>query len=174
MRRTPRTDHVDDMVEVLAGAFDPELLEAKALAYRLRRISHWLETEIKRELAPHEIELWELELLACLIRAPHQRLTAGELARQMQLTSGAVSNRVGRLEAKGWVLRDFALHDRRSVTVTLTEEGRSRALRVFATKTETELRLLSALPPERRRRVNDDLRTVLSDLEAGKDAVGAR
>ncbi|MFK0292497.1 MarR family winged helix-turn-helix transcriptional regulator [Streptomyces sp. NPDC090442] len=168
MRQTPRTDYVDDMVEVLADTFEPDLLEAKALAYRLRRVSHWLETEIKRELAPHDIELWELELLACLSRAPHGQLTAGELARQMQLTSGAVSNRVRRLEAKGWVLRDFAAHDRRSVTVTLTEEGRGRAMQVFATKTETELRMLSALSPAQRRRVNADLRTVLADLEAGE------
>ncbi len=79
----------------------------------------------------------------------------------MQLTSGAVTNRVAKLEAKGWVVRDFAPHDRRSVTVTLTQEGSERACDVFAIKTETELRVMSVLPIEDQRRLNGYLRTVL-------------
>ncbi|MCX4550286.1 MarR family transcriptional regulator [Streptomyces sp. NBC_01387] len=163
------TDGIDRLISTLAQTHDPALLEAKALAYRLRRVAHRLETELKRELAPHGIELWELELLACLLRAPQRQLTAGALATEMQLTSGAVSNRVGRLEAKGWLVRDFAPHDRRSVTVTLTAEGAARAEEVFATKTETELRLLSALSAERQHRLNNDLRTVLLALKDGED-----
>ncbi|MGW8375011.1 MarR family transcriptional regulator [Streptomyces sp. ODS28] len=164
MPEKPSTDYVDGMVDVLAQDHSPEAVEAKALTYRLRRITHRLETDLKRELAPHGIELWTLELLACLLREPEHRLTASELATAMQLTSGAVTNRVTKLEAKGWVVRDFAPHDRRSVTVTLTEEGAARALEVFATKTETELHLLAPLSEEDQRRLNDDLRTVLLAL----------
>ncbi|MEV0262397.1 MarR family transcriptional regulator [Streptomyces sp. NPDC050617] len=164
MPQEPATDYVDGMVDVLAQQYDHEALEAKALAYRLRRITHRLETDLKRELAPHGIELWALELLACLLRAPEHRLTASQLAAAMQLTSGAVTNRVAKLEAKGWAVRDFAPHDRRSVMVSLTREGSERAREVFATKTETELRLLSVLSPEDHRRLNDNLRTVLLAL----------
>ncbi|MEV0280279.1 MarR family transcriptional regulator [Streptomyces sp. NPDC050610] len=164
MPQEPTSDYVDGMVDVLAQHHDSAELEAKTLAYRLRRLTHRMETDLKRELAPHGIELWALELLACLLRAPRHQLTASQLAVAMQLTSGAVTNRVAKLEAKGWAVRDFAPHDRRSVTVTLTQEGAERARDVFATKTETELRLLSVLSAEDQRRLNGDLRAVLLAL----------
>lgn len=83
----------------------------------------------------------------------------------LQLTSGAVTNRVRQLEINGWVTRAFDLDDRRSVLVTLTPAGKKRALEVFSAKTETEHALLSALSPVDQRRLNDDLRTVLLVLE---------
>lgn len=167
---TGQQDFVDTMSEVMDhwhGSWqDPEMAESKALAYRVRRLAHRLETELKRELATHGIELWELELLACLLRAePDHRLSAGTLMTQLQLTSGAITNRVRRLELNGWVARDFDPDDRRSVLVTLTPTGKKRALEVFGAKTETEHALLSALTPTEQRRLNDDLRTVLLALE---------
>src|SRR6185312_13242868 len=142
-------DFVDAMAEVIGrwhgGWQDREIAESKALAYRVRRLAHRLETDLKRELAPHGIELWELELLACLLRAePDHRLSAGTLATQLQLTSGAITNRV-----------------RRVVLVTLTPAGTKRALEVFSAKTDTWHAPLSVLSPADQRRLNDDLRTVL-------------
>ncbi|MBC3841331.1 hypothetical protein GXW82_16600 [Streptacidiphilus sp. 4-A2] len=43
-------DYVDRLIEVVARSHDPAVTEAKALAYRLRRLAHRLETDIKREL----------------------------------------------------------------------------------------------------------------------------
>ncbi len=161
-----RHDYVDGMMVVAVEDGDDRTLQAKALAYRLRRLAHRLETDIKRELAPLGIELWELELLACLIRAePGHRLSAGQLLTQLQLTTGAVTNRVRQLEEKGWVTRDFDPADRRSVLVTLTPAGEKRAMEVFAVKTDAEYRLLSVLSPATQRRINDDLRKVLLNLE---------
>ncbi|MEU7045593.1 MarR family transcriptional regulator [Streptomyces varsoviensis] len=164
MSQEPATDYVDGVVDVLTQVHTHAELEAKALAYRLRRIAHRLETDVKRELAPHGIELWALELLACLLRAPERRLTASQLATAMQLTSGAVTNRVAKLEVKGWVVRDFTPHDRRSVTVALTPEGAERAYDVFAVKTEAELNLFASLSAEDQHRLNGYLRTVLLAL----------
>ncbi|MEG8182801.1 MarR family transcriptional regulator [Nocardia terpenica] len=159
-------DYVDEMMAVLVGRGADRAAEAKALAYRIRRLAHRLETEIKRELAPLGIELWELELLACLIRTePDHRLSAGQLVTDLQLTSGAITNRVRQLEQKGWVTRDFDPTDRRSVLITLTPAGEKRAMEVFAVKTDTEHAALSALSPATQRRINNDLRTVLLALE---------
>ena len=75
-------DFVDTMTEVIGrwhGSWqDPAIAESKALAYRVRRLAHRLETDLKRELAPHGIELWELELLACLLRAEPDYRSAPE------------------------------------------------------------------------------------------------
>jgi DNA-binding MarR family transcriptional regulator len=166
MTGTGEHDYVDGMIEVLAGHHEPDVVQDKALAYRVRRLAHRLETEIKRELAPHGIELWELELLACLIRTePEHRLSAGALMAQLQLTSGAVTNRVTRMERNGWVTREVDPDDRRSVLITLTADGEKRAREVFGVKTDVEHALLAALPQAARTRLNDDLRTVLVALE---------
>lgn len=53
--------------------------------------------------------------------------------------------------------------DRHEPDVTPAKE--ERAMAGFAVKTETERALLSALSPAARRRMNDDLRTVLVALE---------
>lgn len=170
VKRTVRQDYVDRTIEVITDRHEPDVTQAKALAYRVRRLAHRLETEIKRELAPHGIELWELELLACLIRTePQHRLSAGALMTHLQLTSGAVTNRVNRMERNGWVTRDLDPDDRRSVLVTLTPAGEQRALEVFGIKTDAERGLLSALSPAAQRRLNDDLRTVLLALEGPAD-----
>ena len=164
--RAEHQDYVDGMIEVIADRQEPDVALAKALAYRVRRLAHRLETEIKRELTPHGIELWELELLACLIRTePEHRLSAGALMTQLQLTSGAVTNRVSKMERNGWVARDFDPDDRRSVLVTLTPAGEQRAMEVFDVKSETERTLLSSLGPASQQRLNDDLRTLLVALE---------
>jgi DNA-binding MarR family transcriptional regulator len=141
---------------------------AKALAYRLRRASHYIDREIRRELAPLGIELWELELLAALRRAgggPPYRLTAGALLEETQLTSGAITKRVARLERKGWVRREIDPDDRRQILVVLTDEGLQRAVAVFGVMSKTEESLLVRLGERALGRMNDDLRELLLTLE---------
>ncbi|MBC3841332.1 MarR family transcriptional regulator [Streptacidiphilus sp. 4-A2] len=112
------------------------------------------------------MELWELELLGCLIRTePDHRLSAGQLMTQLQLTSGAITNRVAGLERNGLVTREVDPKDRRSVLVTLTPAGARRAHEVFATKTSTEYALLAPLSPAAQRRINNELRALLISLE---------
>src|SRR5687768_2886836 len=49
-------------------------------------------------------------------------LTAGELARHLGLTSGAVTGLIDRLEAGGWVRRERDPSDRRRVYVHLSHD----------------------------------------------------
>lgn len=57
----------------------------------------------------------------------HGPLPAGELATAAGLTTGAVTQVIDRLEAKGFVERTPDPEDRRRVLVGVTEKGRSRA-----------------------------------------------
>ena len=87
-------DRVDRLMAFLREEDPERATAAKGLAHRLRRASHHIDREIRRELAPHGIELWELEVLAALRRAgPPYRMTSGELLREAQLTSGAITKR---------------------------------------------------------------------------------
>lgn len=70
-------------------------------------------------------------------------ITAGDLARQAQLTTGAVTGVVDRLEARGFVRRVRDEGDRRKVLVEITDEARTRAYAIygaFAEHGERELK----------------------------------
>lgn len=167
MTTTEPRDQVDALMEQIPTRTAAEF-DAKSLSFRLRRVAHRLETELRRELSAFGIELWEVELLGALTRAgPPYQLSAGALLASMQVTSGGVTKRVAGLERKGWVRRDVDPDDRRQVLVSLTETGLRRAHEVFDTKIEAETKLFSALTPVTRRRLNDDLRRLLVDLEDG-------
>ena len=162
-----KMDRVDRLIEFLRTEDPAGATQAKALAHRLRRASHRIDREIRRELAPLGIELWELEILGALRRAegPPYRLTIGALLDEAQLTSGAITKRVGRLEEKGWVRREINLQDRRRILVTLTDEGLERAEKVFNVMSKTEEALLEGIGEESLRRINGELRELLLMLE---------
>ncbi len=83
-----------------------------------------LERRVTRALVPLDLSLWAFDVLATLRRqgAPY-RLTPTELSRATMLTSGAMTNRLDRLEAKALVRREADPSDRRGVHVVLTERG---------------------------------------------------
>jgi DNA-binding MarR family transcriptional regulator len=62
----------------------------------------------------------------------HGRLTAGELARESGLSTGAVTTLLDRLERAGYVRRVRDDADRRRVLVELTDEARRRSAEVWA------------------------------------------
>jgi DNA-binding MarR family transcriptional regulator len=150
---------------------DPDIdVAAKTAALRLRRAANHLQRELRRELLPLEMEMWEFEMLLALRRVPGQQLSAGALLRLCQVTSGAISNRLARLENRGWVRRDIDPRDRRQVLVTLTEDGVARAYQLLNSKTRAEQRLFSGIERSTLERLTADLRTLLVSLEGPADA----
>jgi DNA-binding MarR family transcriptional regulator len=167
--RPDARDQVDLFVDHWCRANPAIDVAAKSVAIRLHRISHHLDREMRRELAPFEMEPWEFEMLLALLRSPGHRLSAGALLRASQVTSGAISNRLTRLEERGWVERGIDVRDRRHVLVSLTPGGEQRAEQLLATKTESEQRLLSRLDRPTLERMSADLRSLLVSLEGPAD-----
>ena len=60
------------------------------------------------------------------------RLTAGQLAQESGLTTGAVTTVIDRLEASGYACRVRDTDDRRRIYVELTEMARTNAHRYYA------------------------------------------
>jgi DNA-binding MarR family transcriptional regulator len=145
-------DRVDVVVDFWLQE-NPDLdTRIKMLAIRLRRAAHHLERALRQELAADGIEMWEFEVLLALRRNPDHCRSAGDLLRESQVTSGAITNRVARLEERGWVRRDMCPDDRRQVLVSLTPEGLARA------------------DGPTQDRLNSDLRTLLLALEGPAQA----
>jgi DNA-binding MarR family transcriptional regulator len=162
-------DRVDVIVEQWQEHFADLDVAAKKLTMRILRLAHHIEREIQRELTEHGIGMWEFEVLLALRRAPHRQLSAGDLVRQCQVTSGAITNRIGRLAERGWVTRETDPDDRRQVIVTLTRSGLRRANQILDTKIVAEERLFSGLDASTRDRLSADLRGLLVSIEGPAD-----
>jgi DNA-binding MarR family transcriptional regulator len=155
-------DEIDQVVGYWHQA-NPDLdITTKALALRLRRVFHLLERAIHAEIGRDDAESWEVEMLLALRRAPECCSTAGGLQKAAQVTSGAITNRVGRLEQRGWVRRDVDLSDRRQVLVTLTAAGQTRVDQMIAAKSVAERRFFAALDRDALERINADLKCLMA------------
>ncbi|SRR5260370_13837712 len=137
-----------------------------AVLSRVARIARYLERARHRALAELGTDGVTLDVLATLRRsgAPF-RLTASELQRAALITSGAVTQRVDRLEAAGLVRRERGESDKRAVYVSLTDAGRDLVDTIFVALMRREERLLGPLTPGQRRHLQDLLRTWLLWLE---------
>ena len=93
--------------------------EARLSCEPCRRKSKWA------ALAPLDLELFEYDVLSALRRQGRPfALPATGLAKETGLSSGAMTNRIDKLEARGLVKRKPDKSDRRAVIVSLTAEGR--------------------------------------------------
>jgi len=152
---------------------NPQLdVTTKAVAMRLRRASQHLERAVRSNLADSGVdEYWEIEVLLSLRRAPGHRANAGELARECQVTSGAITNRISRLEKRGWVRRDVDPDDRRQVLVSLMAAGLAQADHIIAMKTQAERWAFDGVDRELLERIARDLRMLLFAFDKPSDQV---
>ncbi|WP_432826493.1 MarR family winged helix-turn-helix transcriptional regulator [Dactylosporangium sp. CA-092794] len=163
-------DRIDPILTYLRNLDPGRDLLAKAVAMRLRRAAHYVDTQIRRELSRSDIEIWELELLSTLLRKGGT-LPVGHLQDAAQLTAGAITNRITRLERDGYVTRAIDPADRRQIIVTLTDEGRQHAAEVIEANDHAQRATLDRIDPRILNRLADDLRTFLLAVE-GPDPWG--
>ncbi len=121
---------------------------------RIHRLGARLNEELLLVYSHYELGEGEFDVLATLRRAgePYE-LVAGEIARYTIVTSGTVTKRVDRLEAAGLVTRRPAAEDARSRVVALTEAGLRVIEAAFTAHIRNEHRLIEALEPAERARL---------------------
>jgi DNA-binding MarR family transcriptional regulator len=113
---------------------------------RLHRLADTLNVELRALFAEAGLSDGDFDVMASLRRAGAPfALTPGELAANTMVTSGAVTKRVDRLEAAGYVTRTVSSDDGRSRTIALTPEGRELIDDLFPQHVENERRLLAGL-----------------------------
>ncbi|WP_432826491.1 MarR family winged helix-turn-helix transcriptional regulator [Dactylosporangium sp. CA-092794] len=159
-----KPDRVDPILAYLRELEPDRDLLAKAVAMRLRRAAHYVNSQIRRRLTPLEMDLWELELLSTLLRVGGSAPVA-TLQDAAQLTAGAITNRITRLERDGHVTRTIDPGDRRQIIVTLTAAGHRHAAEVIEANDHAQRATLDQIDPEILHRLADDLRTFLIAVE---------
>jgi DNA-binding MarR family transcriptional regulator len=108
----------------------------------------------------------DFDVLAALRRAGEPyTLSAGELSRTVLVTTGAITKRVDRLEAAGWVTRSVAEEDSRGRRITLTAEGLRLTDELMEPHLENQRHLIEALDPDER----EALAGLLAKLSATVD-----
>ena len=91
---------------------------------RLMRLSKHIESQVAECHKAYDLKPGEFDVIATLRRSGGEYcLTPSELIDSMMLTSGAMTNRLSRLESKGLIERVNSKEDRRSVSVALTQQG---------------------------------------------------
>jgi DNA-binding MarR family transcriptional regulator len=136
-----------------------------AVIGRVSRLSRLIDRRLAESFARFDLEAWMYDVLATLRRTgePYE-LTAGALVAQSMVTTGAITNRIDRLEARGLVERAAADGDRRKVLVRLTPAGRALVDEVVEPHMEVEHEILASLSRRQREDLVRLLRTVLVDL----------
>ncbi len=152
-------DHVDTITEQWARERPDVDVSGMAVIGRISRLARTLESRLDEVFAAHALEAWEFDLLAALRRSgdPYQ-LTAGQLVEAMMITSGAVTNRLDRLEARGLIRRQRSPHDGRVVLARLTPDGFATIDAAVVDHAANEIALVSALDADEQRHLQDLLR----------------
>src|ERR687886_2481815 len=119
------TDHVDDVIAAWRRERPDIDVGSIAVLTRALLIGRHLQKARDRALRELGTDTPTLEVLATLRRsgAPY-RLRTSDIEAATSVTAGAVSQRLDRLEARGFVRRRRDDGDKRVIHVTLTRKGR--------------------------------------------------
>lgn len=131
-------------------------------------IEHLSRTAAERAL-PEGLSLAGFTVLNHMIRLGHERRAPAQIANAVQVTKGAMTGTLKRLEAEGWISVTADPDDGRGKVVTLTPEGRAireTALLVLAPQFEPVLRAVSE---EELRQAIPILQKVRAALDAARD-----
>ncbi|GMA40728.1 MarR family winged helix-turn-helix transcriptional regulator [Mobilicoccus caccae] len=134
---------------------------------RVSRLARHLERVRAEAFSAHGLEGWEFDVLSALRRAGEPfELSPGALIQQTLSTSGTMTNRVDRLEARGMVERRPDPADRRGVKVRLLPPGVEAVDGALAALMRHEQEMLSALSSDERDALAASLRCLLLPLDA--------
>jgi MarR family transcriptional regulator, 2-MHQ and catechol-resistance regulon repressor len=96
----------------------------------LMKAHRTLERLATRSIESSEVGLSDFAVMEMLLHKGPQAVN--EIGRRIELTSGAITTAVDRLESRGLVTREAHHSDRRARIVRLTGRGKDQAVKVFA------------------------------------------
>jgi DNA-binding MarR family transcriptional regulator len=162
----PDRDQIDEFLEEFAPELPGIDLEVEGIVERIQFLQHHLKRTMEQTLADQGLTHGEWSVLGMLKRVgPPYRRTPGQLARHASLSTGAMTNRLDRLEVAGLVVRIPCKEDRRSIQVELTKAGHRAWETSVGAQGQKEELVVSALGKSDRRALNDNLRRLVLEFE---------
>jgi DNA-binding MarR family transcriptional regulator len=163
-------DHVDRLLKRVAplAAVGVDLdLEVEGIVDRIDGIGRRIKRGMEATLAEHGLTLPDWQVLTTLrLAGPEHRSAPGTLAAELELSSGAMSSRLDRLEEAGLLRRLPDPNDRRGVVVELTDAGKEAWDAAASVQGRREAFFASALSKPEQRELNGLLRKLMLAFES--------
>ncbi|MFZ5616706.1 MAG: MarR family winged helix-turn-helix transcriptional regulator [Pseudomonadota bacterium] len=167
MAEKPPADHVA-FIHAQWRREAPEIdLDGSRIIARARRITLLARGRIEAVFAAHGLDTGEFDVLATLRRSGTPfALRPTELYRAMMISSGGLTDRLDRLEARGLIRRKQAKEDKRSFLVELTAKGRALIEAAFAKDMAVENEMVAGLSAAEKDELVRLLTKLAADLES--------
>jgi DNA-binding MarR family transcriptional regulator len=163
-------DHIDRFLANLDCAALGIDLEVEGIVDRIGGLNKRFKRALEETLAEHGLTPEEWHVLTPLRHAADRRSSPGSLASDLELSSGAMTSRLDRLEQRGYIRRLPDPGDRRSVLVELTDDGRAAWDAAVEVQARKEAFFASALTKREQRELNDQLRKLMLAFESRESA----
>jgi DNA-binding MarR family transcriptional regulator len=159
-------DHVDRLLGQWAGECPHLDVSALAVSARISRLHRFLDLRLTELLDRYSLHQGEANVLAALRRSgPPYQLTPTALSRSLLISSGAMTNRLDRLEERGLIERIPDREDGRKVQVALTPAGRDLIDEAMVTHTEDLEQVFAFVDDDAREQLGGLLRSMLLAFE---------
>ena len=167
IKNVEEQDHIDAWLETAWLQDIPNLdFAVEGIVDRMSGLTRRFKRSLNDVLVEHGLTFEEWDVLGALRRAgPPFRRSAGELAKLSELSSGAMTNRLDRLEKAGFVKRLPDPDDRRGVLIELTKPGGTKWLESTGAEAEREALIAAALTKTEQEQLNALLRRLMLEFE---------
>ena len=167
VEKTEERDHVDTWLDNAWLEDIPNLdLEIEGIVDRMNGLSRRIRRSLNAIIAEHGLTYEEWDVLGALRQAgPPFRRSAGSLAKRTDLSSGAMTNRLDRLEKAELVRRLPDPDDRRGVLIELTEAGEKKWVETAKVQAAYENLIGAALNKREKQQLNSLLRRLMLEYE---------
>jgi DNA-binding MarR family transcriptional regulator len=171
VKKVNRRDHVDRFLETIHLVLPDLDLEVEGIVDRIGGLARRLNRSMNETLAEFGLDSAEHKALSVLAHGGEPfRSTPGRLAKRMELSSGAMTNRLDRLEEAGLIRRLPDPSDRRGVLVELTDHGRETYRNAVGVQAEKESLVAAALNEREKAQLNSLLRQLMLEFERREKA----
>jgi len=159
-----RRDHIDLFLERLVdvpGLDD----EVEGIVDRINSLRSKFRHALEETLREHDLTWGEWKVLGSLILGEGACSSPGELSSELEVSSGAMTNRLDRLEEAGLVRRLPDPSDRRGVKIELTDAGRRAWTDSTSAQARKESLVAAALTKREQQQLNVLLRKLMLAFE---------
>ena len=170
MLSSVKTAHEEDSVDRMVAKWAPHLPsidhEVATIIQRVQKLQRYVRRRMDETLTDVGLSWSEWEVLGQLrLSGEPYRSSPGKLAKHDQLSSGAMTARLDRLEERGFIRRLPDPDDRRGVLVELTESGLDAYFAAVGVQAAKEQAVAHALTKTERAQLNGLLRKLILGFE---------
>ena len=159
-------DAIDRFVAEWAAELPGVDLDVESAVQRMQHIVKAIRRRMDETLSEFKLSYGEWGILGHLsLRGPPYRSSPGQLSEKEGLSSGAMTNRLDRLEEAGLVRRLPDPKDRRGLHIELTDKGHDLWVGALGAQASKEAAVAAALSKKELGQLNVLLRKVLLEFE---------